>query len=153
MKKISIAVLCLIFTLLFASCGIAELPETVSSAEEGTSIQDEALSSGEIYSEDTTIGEGTSTVYVSVITEEKTVKLTIKTDALTLGEALTTSGLVEGENGPYGLYIKKVNGISAVYETDNAYWSLSENGVASVTGADAIEITDGAQYELTYTVM
>lgn len=150
--------LCLLFSLLlvlsFAACGgdTQESPDgentvdtTVSTAEE-SGIWSEA-----IYTEDTLLGEGETEITLSVITEEKTVKFTIKTNKTVLGEVLTENGLVEGEEGPYGLYIKKVNGISAVYETDGAYWSVSVSGETAVTGIDSIVIVDGTEYELTYT--
>ncbi len=154
MKKIISFILCFVFALTFVSCAASENPDTDTTTEENISQEitsEEAVASGEIYTEDTTIGEGETTIYVSVITEDKTVKITINTDKEILGEALIDCGLVEGEEGPYGLYIEKVNGISAVYEKDKAYWALSENGVTSLSGADGITVSDGAQYELTYT--
>ena len=73
---------------------------------------------------------------------------TITTTEKTVGDALIANGLIEGEDGPYGLYIKKVNGVSAVYETDGAYWSLEIGGEPAITGADSIEITENTVYSL-----
>ena len=69
----------------------------------------------------------------------------------TVGEALEEHGLVSGEEGPYGLYIKKVNGITADYDIDQSYWSFNKNGEYMMTGADKTEIENGAHYELVYT--
>ena len=101
------------------------------------------------YTEDTTLGEGSKTVTVKVVAEDKTVIFTVKTDADTLGAALTAVNLVEGEQGAYGLYIKKVNGIVADYDVDAHYWNLSKGGEALMTGADTTNIADGETYELT----
>lgn len=151
MKKITALFLSLIFIISFAACSdVTESPEnesTTLNSEETTVSEDSA----EIYEEDTTIGEGKTALSLKVITEDKTLSFTIMTDKTVLGDALTESGIVEGEEGPYGLYIKKVNGISAVYETDGAYWSLSVNGETAITGADGIEIDPAATYELTKT--
>lgn len=158
MKKLLLLVLAFVLMISVASCG--ELPEEttaenpeVSSASDAAddSAADEGLWATALYNEDTTVGEGGTTVYVDVVTPEKTVTVTIKTDEINLGTALTASGVAEGEEGPYGLYIKKVNGISAVYETDGAYWSLSINGEAAATGADGVSLEDGMKYELIYT--
>ena len=51
-----------------------------------------------IYTENTSLGEGTITYYLEVIVEEHSVTFTLKTDKTTLGEALRESGIVEGEN-------------------------------------------------------
>lgn len=75
----------------------------------------------------------------------------IKTDADNLGDALVANGLVEGETGDYGLYIKVVDGLRADYDLDGAYWAISKDGEYLMTGADSTPIADGEHYELTYT--
>ena len=52
----------------------------------------------------------------------------IHTDKETVGEALTELGLIDGEDGAYGLYVKTVNGISADYDKDGVYWAFYING-------------------------
>lgn len=147
--------LILVFVLIFGFSCCAKMPETPKTDETEANVESTSkeggLFSDAVYSKDTVLGEGKTTVYIDVVTPEKTVRLTVKTDKTILGDVLLENKIAEGEEGPYGLYIKKVNGISAVYETDGAYWSLSVNGEAAVTGADSIEITDGEKYELTYT--
>ena len=68
-----------------------------------------------------------------------------------LGDALIEHNLISGENGPYGLYVKVVNGITADYDINQSYWSLSKDGEYLQTGVDVTEISDGEHYELTYT--
>lgn len=101
------------------------------------------------YSSDTALGEGAKTLTVEVTADEKTVVFTVNTDKDNLGDALLECGLAEGDQGDYGLYIKKVNGITADYDVDKHYWSLSKDGTALMTGADSEKITGGEHYEIT----
>jgi len=57
---------------------------------------------------------------------------------------------VEGEQGPYGLYIQKVNGLQAIYEVDQAYWSLYVDHEYGQNGADTQVVIDGTTYTLAY---
>ena len=75
-------------------------------------------------------------------------QLPIMTDATILGDALQKLGYIKGEQGPYGLYIKEVNGITADYDTDGTYWAFYINGEMSMKGVDQTEIVDGAIYSL-----
>ena len=70
----------------------------------------------------------------------------ITTTAKTVGEALMAEGLIDGEEGPYGLYVKTVGGITLDYETDGKYWAFYEGEEYGLTGVDVTEITDGATY-------
>ena len=104
-----------------------------------------------IYKEDKTFGEGKTTVEVELTVNENNVTFTLKTDKTTLGDALTEHGLIEGEEGAYGLYVKKVNGITADYDVDKTYWAFYKDGVALLTGVDSTDISDGEHYEIVYT--
>ncbi len=105
-----------------------------------------------IYREDAAVGEGGTCFTLKITAEEKTVTLTVRSDEATLASALSSSGLAEGEAGPYGLYIKSVNGIRADYNLDGGYfWSLSVNGTPSMVGADGVTPENGAVYEFTRT--
>lgn len=150
MKKLFSSLLVFVMVAVLASCTPSETPET---DDESTVISSEETSAegSVIYEENATVGEGSISVEVSVETPEKTLLFTIMTDKTILGEALMESGIVEGEQGPYGLFIKKVNGISGVYETDGAYWAVNVNGEAAATGVDGITISEGTQYSLVYT--
>ena len=104
-----------------------------------------------IYKEDKTFGEGKTTVEVELTVNENNVTFTLKTDKTTLGDALTEHGLIEGEEGAYGLYVKKVNGITADYDIDKTYWAFYKDGVALLTGVDSTDISNGEHYEIVYT--
>ena len=64
----------------------------------------------------------------------------IHTDEKTVGAALLAVGLIKGEEGSYGLYVKEVNGIPAVYEEDGSYWAFYVNGEYGLPGVDMTDI-------------
>ena len=103
---------------------------------------------GATYTEDTTLGEGATVLTVEVSAEDKTVTFTVNTDKTTVGEALMDNGLVDGEIGAYGLYVKVVNGMLADYDVDGSYWAFYIDGEYAMTGVDSTEITEGAIYKL-----
>ena len=70
----------------------------------------------------------------------------IVTTETNVGEALLKEGLIAGDSGPYGIYVKQVNGITADYDTDGTYWAFYIDGEMAMTGVDATDITDGAEY-------
>ncbi len=104
-----------------------------------------------IYLEDTSFGEGEKVAVVEVCAEDKTVTFTVNTDKDTVGDALFEHGLIDGEDGEYGLYIKKVNGITADYDIDQSYWAFYIDGEYATSGVDTTEIAQGATYRLEYT--
>ena len=101
-----------------------------------------------MYTEDTALGSGATTVTVEVTAAKKTVTFTLKTNENTLGAALLAEELITGEEGPYGLYVKTVNGILADYDEDQTYWALYINDEYAVTGVDTTPIEQGAVYKL-----
>ena len=103
------------------------------------------------YKENKEFGSGEKTISVAVSVLENLVTFKINTDKEMLGDALIEHNLISGENGPYGLYVKVVNGITADYDINQSYWSLSKDGEYLQTGVDVTEISDGEHYELTYT--
>ena len=71
---------------------------------------------------------------------------TVRSDKDTVGDALLENGLIEGDIGEYGLYVTKVDGITADYNTDGTYWAFYVDGEYALSGVDMTEITDGAEY-------
>lgn len=135
--KTSIAlILSLLFVLCLVSC---------NKPDESKDIWDDAT-----YKEDATFGEGTKTVTVEVKVNDHLVKFTIKTDKTTVGEALLDHGLIAGEEGQFGLYVKVVNGITADYDVNQCYWSFLIDGEMAMTGVDGEEIKEGTVYRLEY---
>lgn len=101
-----------------------------------------------MYTEDTALGSGATTVTVEVTAVKKTVTFTLKTDESTLGAALLAEELITGVEGPYGLYVKTVNGILADYDEDHTYWALYIDGSYAMSGVDTTEIEAGKTYRL-----
>ena len=100
----------------------------------------------------TVMGEGATVFQFSVVDlEEKETKFEIHTDETTVGAALLNLGLIEGEDGPYGLYVIKVNGTAAIYEEDGSYWAFYENGQYGLTGVDQTEINPDVAYSFVQT--
>ena len=95
------------------------------------------------------LGEGETEFPLSIADKDGAeITVTIRTDKTVVGEALQELGLLEGEEGPYGLYVKTVNGIRADYDKDKVYWAFYINGEYAVTGVDVTEITAGDTYAL-----
>ncbi len=100
---------------------------------------------------DASYGEETAAhhFYLQVTDGEGNVKtLSVHTNEATVGRALTSHGIITGENGPYGLYIKSVLGTVADYDVTGTYWAFYENGAYAVKSADQTAIVDGAVYAL-----
>ena len=72
----------------------------------------------------------------------------IHTDEEMGGTAMIAHGLIEGEEGPYGMYIKSVLGQMLDYETDQMYWAFYVNGEYALTGVDQTPVTVDTSYML-----
>ena len=130
-------------------CDQAETPETpetnggatVTTAESGTTAETPDPNAP------TVKGEGATVFYFNVVDKDgKETKFEIHTDKTTVGEALLELGLIEGDMGDYGLYVKKVNGITAEYEVDGTYWAFYIGDDYGMTGVDMTDIEPGATY-------
>lgn len=97
---------------------------------------------------------GSKAVTIEVVNSasESTV-YSVKTDAQYLigameeAEDLTFSGT----EGPYGMMIDTVNGVTAEYDVDGAYWSFTVNGEYCNYGVEQQPVEDGDAFAITYT--
>lgn len=119
-----------------------EVPEDTVAAE--------GLWADATYLGDREFGNGAKTVEVEVKVDEQSVTFTISTDADTLGEALLEHSLIEGEQGAYGIYVKRVNGILADYDVNKRYWGFYQNGEYLMSGVDTTDISGGEHFEIVY---
>ncbi len=95
----------------------------------------------------TKLGEGEKSFYFSVTDGDgKETAFEIHTDKTIVGEALQDLGLISGDEGPYGLYVKTVNNTTYDYDTDGKYWAFYINGEYAPTGVDVTEIDESASY-------
>ncbi len=136
MKKILILLLAVLLAFSLVSCKKEE------------NIDESEL----IYTEGCDLGEGDTTYYLRFKTEKYDITFTVHTNETNLGQSLRKTGIVEGDEEEYGLYIKKVNGVRADCNEDKAYWGLYIDGEAAMSGVDGITIAEGETYELVYTI-
>lgn len=141
MKKTSIIIISLLVVI---AVGLFVLPEEKSPDNTG-------LWKNAVYMENTTLGTGENTFVVTVEAGGQSVEFTIKTDKTVVGDALKEHNLIDGKEGPYGLYVKVVNGIEADYDKDQSYWSFEKDGEAMLTGVDSTELKNGDRYTLVRT--
>lgn len=80
---------------------------------------------------------------------EKEIALTTKEQYL--GAALEAEGIITGEEGQYGLFIKTADGETAD-ESNQEWWCLTKEGEMTETGVDSTEFADGDKFELTLKV-
>ena len=128
-------VLVFVFILSFSACN---------------TVDKEGLWESATYRRDMEFGDGAKTVTVEVKAGENSVTFTVKTDKDTVGAALIEHGLISGDIGDYGLYVKSVNGIVADYDVNQSYWAFYINGEYALTGVDTTEIKEGETYKLEY---
>lgn len=140
MKQIIKSTVSVCLTLVFIVCLVAC----------GNTVDKTGLWENAEYLKDKEFGKGAKTAVVEVKVEEQMVTFTIHTDKDTVGEALLEYELIDGEDGAYGLYVKKVNGITADYDVDQSYWAFYINGEYAMTGVDMTEIVEGDTYRLEY---
>lgn len=132
MKRFLAIILSVVMVLTLAACG---------SKDDGRSSESKVIENGAV------IGEGEKSFTAEVVDAEgNTVKFTMHTDEKTVGEALQKLGVIEGEEGDYGLYIKVVNGITADFDKDGTYWAFYVDGEYAMTGADMTDVVDGTVY-------
>ncbi|MBQ9974751.1 MAG: DUF4430 domain-containing protein [Oscillospiraceae bacterium] len=96
---------------------------------------------------------GDKTICVQVVQKDQSRHdYTYQTQEEYLAPVLTQSGLVKGEQGPYGFYIMEVEGQRADYTLDGAYWALYIGEDYATSGADTTPIHDGDLFRLVYTL-
>ena len=139
MKKIIAFLLVLVMALSLVACG-NDTPTTSSSAPTSTNPSQEQPKVGADFTVTVTDLDGTKNTF------------TYHSEAKTVGEALLAEGLIAGDQSDWGLMVTTVNGITADWATENAYWAFYINGEYAQTGVDATELVDGATYAFVKTV-
>ena len=98
--------------------------------------------------------EGSKEITIEVINSaEESIVYEVKTDAEYLQEAMEEADGLEfsGEEGDYGLMIDTVNGETAIYEEDGAYWSFLVNEEYCNYGISEQPVEDGDAFQIVYT--
>ena len=158
MRKLLALIGCMVLIAAMAltttGCGSKEPAATEPAVTEPVATEPAATPTEAAPAEDgvTVMGEGATAFDFSIVDlEGNETKFRIQTDETTVGAALMNLGLIEGEEGPYGLYVMKVGGISAIYEEDGTYWAFYENGEYGLTGVDLTEIDPAVSYSFVQT--
>lgn len=100
-----------------------------------------------VQAESNVLGEGdTQFTFTVTDVDGNETEFEINTDKTTVGEALIELGLIDGDDGEFGLYVKTVNGITVDYDTDGKYWAFYVGDEYAVSGVDSTEIVEGETY-------
>ena len=147
-KKLLSLILALMLSMLcLFACSDADADDTT-----GTTGSQEAPEASPwdsaTYKANTEVGQGEKTFTLEIAAHGKSITITVNTNENTVGDALSALNLIEGEEGAYGLYVKKVNGILADYDVDGTYWAFYINGEYAMSGVDTTDVETGAQYKL-----
>ena len=119
--------------------------DNASNSKKTQSTSETSKDAGEAASatEVTVLGEGSKTFDFAVVDLDGVeTRFEIHTDEETVGAALIALNLIEGDEGPYGLYVKSVNGIQADYDKDKVYWAFYVNDEYGTSGVDLTEIVE-----------
>lgn len=164
MKFLKRHVLLLVFLLLIATIGLAGMacnapketdavttePSVTEAAEpEETETEDPKAeeTTAEEPEAENELGTGETTFIVEVTAEDgKKKTFTVHTDKENVGDALLEVGLIEGEEGNYGLMVVTVDGTTVRYEDGGKYWAFYINGEYAMTGVSATPVESGAAY-------
>ena len=110
-------------------------------------VEGDAQSNADNQAEGNVLGQGNTVfTFVVVDAEGNEKNYEIHTDKATVGEALLEVGLIAGEDGDYGLYVKTVDGITLDYDKDGKYWAFYIDGEMAMSGVDSTPVTAGTTY-------
>ena len=156
MKKLISAIASLtLAACLLAACGSSAssaAPESASSeAVSSEVVSSEAASSEAVSGEESSeaAAEATFTV-VDADGNSTEIALSI-TEGEKLSDALAAAGVISEEEAAAG-FVTTVNGITADYNADGAWWCLTDAaGEMTTVGVADIELHNGDSYAFTYT--
>ena len=97
---------------------------------------------------------GSKSITITVVdSAAKETAYTLRTDAEYLDQAMKEAeGLTfSAYEGPYGMVITAVNGETADFNVDSAYWSVSVNGEYGNYGISQQPVRDGDAFTIAYT--
>ncbi len=99
--------------------------------------------------------QGSKSVTIEVVNKaEETKEYTLKTDAEYLKQAMEEAEGLEfsGTESEYGTMVTVVNGETADYNTNGAYWSFYVNDEYCNYGIDQQPVNDGDTFKIVYTL-
>ena len=147
MKKLFSAVLALsLAASLFVGCGSA----ASSSASEATVTESVSESVSEASSN--SVDAKAEATFTVTDADGKSTDFTLTiSDGEKLSDALAAAGIISEEEAAAG-FVTTVNGVTADYNADGAWWCLTDaSGEMTTVGVADIELHDGDSYAFTYT--
>lgn len=99
--------------------------------------------------------KGSKEITVTVVDDQgQETKYEIRTDAEYLQQALEEIKAlkIEGTEGEYGMYIDTVNGVTADYSADGAYWALYLNDGYCQYSINQQPVNDGDAFKIKYEI-
>lgn len=137
---------------LLAGCG-ASASSTASSAVSDAAVSDAASSVASSEVASSAAAEAQATVEFTVTAADGSVSSVLLnvTDGEKLSTALAKAGIISQEEADAG-FVTTVNGETADYNKDQAWWCLTDAaGEMTTVGVADIELHDGDSYAFTYT--
>lgn len=98
--------------------------------------------------------EGSKAITIEVVNKEKETKsYELKTDAEFLRQAMeeTKDLTFSGTESALGMMVETINGETADYNVDGAYWAFYVNGGYCELGIDSQPVVDGDKFTIEYT--
>lgn len=99
--------------------------------------------------------EGSKAITIEVVdNDEKSTVYELNTDAEYLREAMdeVEELTYDGEDSDYGFTVYTVNGVTADYNTDGAYWGFYVNEEYCNYGIDQQPVNDQDAFQIVYTI-
>lgn len=113
----------------------------------GTDKDDGKASGAGSQSEIQVMGEGEKVFNFSAVDPDgKETKYEIHTDQENVGDALEELGIIEGEEGEFGIYVKTVNGVTLDFDTDGKYWAFYIGDEYATEAVGLTPVTEGESY-------
>ena len=153
MKKLTTLILTLTLSAaLLAGCGVsastAASSEAASSEVVSEAVSEEAASTAEA------ADSAAAIQFTFTVTGEdggSTVLTLDAADGEKLSDALAAAGVISEDEAAAG-FVTTVNGVTADYNADGAWWCLTDgDGEMTSVGVADIELHDGDSYAFTYT--
>ena len=153
MKKLTTLILTLALSAaMLAGCGVsastAASSEAASSEAVSEAVSEEAASTAEA------ADSAAAIQFTFTVTGEdggSTVLTLDAADGEKLSDALAAAGVISEDEAAAG-FVTTVNGVTADYNADGAWWCLTDgDGEMTSVGVADIELHDGDSYAFTYT--
>lgn len=132
---------------------------TVNGAFCNNGVENQAIADGDkvqITYEIYVPAEGAKAITIEVVGKTETTVYELKTDADYLRQAMEEAaeeGLTfSGSESEYGMYVETVNGETADYAADGAYWSFYVNDGYCNYGIDTQPVNDGDAFKIVYEI-